>query len=513
MITLGSLFDGIGGWPLAVVKNNVIPLWASEIAPFPKSVTGLRFPDMKQLGDVQTIDGAKIEPVDIICMGSPCQDLSTAGKQEGLNGKRSKLFFAGVSVIRQMRKATQGRHPQIVVWENVPGAFNSNKGLDFRAVLEAISQTEVPMPRSGKWANAGLVRSRMCDITWRQIDAQYWGVPQRRKRIFLIADFRITGRCAEEILFECAGLSGDSASGERTSQGIANTAAGSIRSPNKAYRGLKVYGVQGSAICPSFGDGRYGKGLVEERAYSLRTTNCQYVATVYDNHWQDSRMKECPTVSPTLTTRIGTGGNNQPIVSYCIAGNTIARQPKNGGNGIGIQPETSYTLNTVDRHAVAYGIGQNLISTPKELPPPIVATDANMIAAVDCRNLRETGICGTLTAKTNGSYSLNYQNPVRIGPMIRRFTPMECERLQGLPDDWTQIEDKTCSDGARYSALGNGMAQPCADWVIKRIVESLRKGAALMNDKELYDLYCDPDIDNFYYEDGEEGEKKEAVAG
>lgn len=189
MFTLGSLFDGIGGWLLAATRNGVKLVWSSEIEEFPMRVSKAHFPDVEQLGDVTKIDGGKVTPVDIICAGSPCQDLSVAGKRKGLAGSRSNLFFESVRIAREMREKTNGLYPKFFVWENVPGAFSSNHGHDFQAVLSEIGQTGVPMPRNGKWAPAGLARLPKCDIAWRTLDAQFWGVPQRRRRIFLIADF------------------------------------------------------------------------------------------------------------------------------------------------------------------------------------------------------------------------------------------------------------------------------------------------------------------------------------
>ena len=213
MLKLGSLFDGVGGWPMAAVHSGaVVPVWASEVDEFPSAVTEVHFPEMTQLGDICAIDGAEIEPVDIVTMGSPCQDLSIAGRRAGLDGERSGLFMEGIRIVNEMRDATGGRYPRFVVWENVPGAFSSNKGLDFKAVLEAIGAAELPMPDGGRWAHAGLVECDRCEIAWRQLDAQFWGVPQRRKRIFLVADFAADGRCAGEILFECAGVQGHPAS-------------------------------------------------------------------------------------------------------------------------------------------------------------------------------------------------------------------------------------------------------------------------------------------------------------
>lgn len=189
MMTLGSLFDGLGGWQIAACRAGIKPMWSSEIEKFPLKLTSIRFPQTKQLGDVTKMSADEIKPVDIITMGSPCQDLSIAGKRKGLAGERSGLFVTAVELVHAMRKLTDGRYPKYVVWENVTGAFSSNKGMDFKSVLEAFTKTSIPVPRHGKWAKSGMVRSRICTVIWRTLDAQYWGVPQRRRRIFLVADF------------------------------------------------------------------------------------------------------------------------------------------------------------------------------------------------------------------------------------------------------------------------------------------------------------------------------------
>ena len=396
-MTLGSFFDGIGGWLLAARHAGVTPVWASEIEPFPCSVTARHFPAVEQLGDITQIDPDEIEPVDIICAGSPCQDLSIAGKRKGLDGERSSLFKTAISIFHQIRERT-GR-PRFFVWENVPGAFSSNKGLDFRAVLEEIGQTEIPMPPNGKWANAGMVELPQCQIAWRVLDAQYWGVPQRHRRIFLVADFAADGRCAGEILFEPEGMSGDPATGEGAREGTA--------------RG---------------------------------TADCARIA-VYDIQHRDDVIRPVKDGKvPTLTARMGTGGHNVPIVNaYCIAGNTIDRKIENGGNGKGVLAETAYTLNTIDRHAVAEIYGAKSYSE----------YERGKVAA-----LRASG----------GNYGGGSETLALSYSIVRRLTPTECERLQGLDDGYTDGG----SDTTRYKALGNGMAQPCADYVIRRIAEYSR---------------------------------------
>lgn len=203
---LGSLFDGSGGFPLAGLISRVAPVWASEVEPFPIRVTTKRFPQVKRYGDVSKMDGGKIEPVDIITFGSPCQDMSIAGKREGLRGCRSSLFYEAIRIVKEMREATNGEYPKYIIWENVTGTFSSNKGEDFRAVLEAVcsvKENKADIPRYEKWPNAGLVIADGFSVAWRVFDAQYWGVPQRRKRIYLVADF--DGLCAGKILFESEG--------------------------------------------------------------------------------------------------------------------------------------------------------------------------------------------------------------------------------------------------------------------------------------------------------------------
>lgn len=188
-LTLGSLFDGIGGWLLAAKRNGIVPIWSSEIDKFAMKVSKTHFPNVEQLGDITKLNGGEIPPVDIIGAGSPCQDLSVAGCRKGLKGERSNLFYEAIRITREMRARTNGKYPSYFVWENVTGAFSSNHGKDFQSVLGAITQTHIPMPESGRWAKAGMVRSKRVGVAWRTLDAQYWGVPQRRRRIFLIADY------------------------------------------------------------------------------------------------------------------------------------------------------------------------------------------------------------------------------------------------------------------------------------------------------------------------------------
>ena len=271
------------------------------------ALTKIRFPDTIQLGDVTKIDGAKIPPVDIICAGSPCQDLSVAGKREGLKGERSGLFRTAIDIVYGMRRATNGAYPRFFIWENVPGAFSSNKGLDFRAVLEEIGQTEVPMPANGKWAENGMAQLPGCEIAWRILDAQWW-VPQRRKRIFLVADFAATDRRAGKILFVEPSMSGNHPQGEGTWQGV----TGSVEDGT------------GSAITLRERAGKPGGGkgpllAIDKSGPLMANTNDQAVFqqknTVYDMHHAADVIRTHVNISPTLMSRMGTGGNNVPILT------------------------------------------------------------------------------------------------------------------------------------------------------------------------------------------------------
>ena len=338
-LTLGSLFNGIGGWIIAAERNGVKTIWESEVNAFCEALMKVRFPDVIQLGDVTKIDATKIPTVDIICAGSPCQDLSVAGKREGLKGERSGLFRTAIDIVRRMRLSTGGGQPRFFIWENVPGAFSSNKGLDFKAVLEEISQTEIPMPANDKWAEAGMVECLKCDIAWRVLDAQYFGVPQRRKRIFLVADFAAAGRRAGEVLFERKSLYGDSEQGSETWQATARDAEGGA----------------GDAIY----DMTHANDVIRESKGKVPTLNARMgtggnqVQIVLNDQGGSVMNVEKETVG---TLRAEAHGNN-PVVAYCIAGNTIDRQTQNGGNGKGVQEELSYTLNTMDRHAVVSTTG------------------------------------------------------------------------------------------------------------------------------------------------------------
>lgn len=503
-LTLGSLFDGSGGFPLGGLISGITPLWASEVEPFPIRVTTKRLPQVKHLGDVSKIKGDEIQPVDIITFGSPCQDMSIAGKREGLSGGRSSLFYEAVRIIKEMRCKTNGEYPRFVVWENVPGAFSSNKGEDFREVLKSLCEVKsadvtVPEPPKGKWKNAGNIVADDFSIAWRVLDAQYWGVPQRRKRIYLVADF--TGGCAGKILFESEGLSGYSSKG--------------------------IFSWKGTAECIERGTDETGSKLV------------------FENHSQDTRYTGPLETAPTVSSTYGTGGNNQPFVvegakcfdvrftsegtrnarqncyetdtsrtidtggnapdsnqggvavvygicakdsnamkssnphsgfyeadtARCLDGNggnptcnqggmavvslqgsMIGRKEENGPQGDGINEDVSFTLNATDKHAVVYAIDREAFNCGQKFARTPGITDKGVNSTLNTQGPSAVAIPVFSSSKAsffteaneelaNTLVATDYKDPPIVNDnapsyIVRRLTPTECARLQGFPDWW-----------------------------------------------------------------------------
>ena len=600
-MTMGSLFDGIGGFPLAAIKSGIDPVWASGIEPFPVRVTEKRLPGMKHYGDVSKLNGGDLEPVDIITFGSPCQDLSIAGKRGGLDGARSGLFREAVRIITEMRCKTNGRSPRWAVWENVPGALSSADGFDFREVLESLirikdPEADVPMPDNGKWLPAGEIMGDDYSLAWRILDASKgWGVAQRRKRIFAVLD--LDGQCAGKVLFESEGLSGytppRSEARQRAARGaqegagetglclndqggsrmdVTHEMTSTLRA--EAHHPPCIMGASGFWTEHS-ADSR-SIGYREEESPTLRAGVTPGVAIEYNP--TDSRIKvKDDGICQTLCSRMGTGGNNIPLVfgissdqsnamlsdnphsgiyeaktsrtldcnggspcchqggmmvvapmlasgkdqcrtltarassqkaflgnqeafsgdyyvieslpgteqdaSYCIQGSMIGRKDENGPQGDGINQDVSFTLNTIDRHAVYAVTTGEFTAIGQEQTPPLMARD--------------------------------WKDPPVVGRpceeyLVRRLTPDECCRLQGYPDGWckdlgsddpgeeeilrwSQIfrewdaingkPDKVRSrnaiikwltapntDAAEYKAYGNSVAVPCVFFVLAGIV-------------------------------------------
>ena len=390
---MGSLFDGAGTCPRAAKASGVVPVWASEIEPYPICVTRNHFPDMEHLGDISKIKGDEIEPVDFITFGSPCQDLSTAGKRAGLEGERSGLFMEAIRIFKEMREKTHGKYPKMVMWENVPGVFSSNGGDDFRVVLEELCKVADPstsIPRPEKWKHDGCIVGNEFSVAWRVLDAQFWGVPQRRKRIFLVADF--TGRSAGQVLFESEGLSRNfepsESEGERTPRNVEDsitaTSLNTIVLNDQGGERMDVLIektntlrteahhhpciVEAAGFCTEHSAKAHGVGFEMERNPTLRAGVVP--ATVYENHQHYMRFRDTGEIAPTVSSHYGTGGNNQPLVvnetpiantnsetvepthAYALQGSMIGRTNENGPQGDGINEDVCFILNTTDRHAV-----------------------------------------------------------------------------------------------------------------------------------------------------------------
>lgn len=393
-LTLGSLFDGSGGFPLGGLLAGIQPIWASEVEPFPIRVTTKRLPFMKHYGDVTKMHGGEVESVDIITFGSPCQDMSVAGKRAGLGGSRSNLFYEAVRIVKEMRCATNGQKPRWLCWENVPGAFSSNGGADFKAVLESICKIkdeELSVPEYAKWESAGEIVGNHFSVAWRVLDAQFWGVPQRRKRIFLVAD--LAGGSAGQILFESEGLSGYTPQSFRAWEGAAPGAAngvdpssigldgynGCLTADKSATLGVNcgmstgrngvVLNDQGgnrmdvtddvtctlraeahhppcvmesAGFCTEHSAKARSVGFEEERSPTLRAGVVP--ATVYENHGQDTRFTDTGDIAPTVLSTYGTGGNNQPFVVGTPKTLKIRSGCEGGGKGALIQEDKSATL-------------------------------------------------------------------------------------------------------------------------------------------------------------------------
>lgn len=570
-LTMGSLFSGSGGFELASAIFGIEPRWASEIEPLPMLITKKNFPDMPHHGDIRYMNGGKVEAVTVIAGGSPCQDMSVAGQRAGLDGSRSNLFHEQIRIIKEMRKHDRkaGRtgkyiRPRFMVWENVPGAFSSNKGKDFQAVLQAIvSVTDdtatVPLPPKGKWQSAGCIMGDTYSIAWRTLDAQYWGVPQRRKRIYLVADFG--GGTAPKILFERKGLSRDFAESREAWQ----RAAGDIK------EGTHKAGTE-NVECYDISDRRRvaDKSEVSPTLTTKMGTGGNNVPIVIETHAQDARWGISEdNIVQTLASNMGTGGGNVPMIMNearsvdlrnqrlgddkaetlhgCGHGSSVATvieptafhitqdptafegkspcltqgNPKTGQATIGVaipiaDKATRYKGggNTRNNDGSANGLG---VGEPGAPANTLTAADRHAVAyAMQAfGQYKESEIASAIKAR---DFKDSTDLVVEMEYIIRRLTPLECCRLQGFPDDWTdniaitepkasvirewmiawaewwrligkdsgiqlpkdakQVERwlaDPASDSGLYKMWGNGIALPCAMFVMEGIAEVLKE--------------------------------------
>lgn len=486
---MGSLFDGSGGFPLAGSLCGFRPVWASEVEPYPIAVTRSRFPNMKHLGSVTDINGAEVEPVDIITFGSPCQDLSVAGKRAGLkhedNGDdettRSGLFMEAVRIIKEMREATNGRYPTFALWENVPGAFSSNKGEDFRVVLEEIIKIVEPravmpeVPKNG-WPYADSYCGDGWSLSYRVLDAQYIRTAQRRRRVFLVLNLR--GERARKILFERDRLYGNPASSREAWQSLTAYAEGSIGADDYEGSRVKTYDARGN------GDGDTVSTITGD----------------HENRITDYTSVVCyPDVAHTLAARSDGSpqpdkGNGANIVAHAIA---LDRAFYNQGQNAQFAPQyyedgTVPTLVAKGPGAVAHSLDEKCGQTY------VWENQANTLAARDYK--QPQAVC---CEGKNARY------------IVRRLTPTECARLQGFPDKWGHPDkkdeltdeeyafwlevrnthaaingkatkqytreqmltwyNKLHTDSAEYKMWGNGVALPCVQYIMEGIAEVMKE--------------------------------------
>lgn len=523
-LTLGSLFDGIGGFCYAAgipsgidTRCTIKPLWAAEVEPNCIDITRYRFKDVMHVGSVTELKGDEVQPVDIITFGSPCQDLSIAGKRKGLKGNRSGLFTHAIRIIREMRLATNGKYPTFIIWENVPGAFSSNNGEDFRAVLEKVTNANIPMPASGKWATAGMVRGGEVDTAWRVLDAQYWGVPQRRKRIYLIGDFG--GQRAGEILFKSESVLGYTPKSKEQRAEAAGQSTNSLRT--ESSRGGEVVEINPSQPSNScFTDisptllARMGTGGNQVPCIAYEKKEVVGI----DNH--NSIINE--NIMGTLTAACG-GTTNSNLVGYVEKKSVIplrdevTRNKASNGLGVGKAGGPCPTLTTADIHSVFYEAyqhnGYRESDTSGTLTAgqnntvrgdtPLIVTDKKAFEENQHGGYRETQINGTLRAaggsygggsetlitestKTKGNIPSTPKKSIKdllkkatqkVVYIIRRLTPVEGERLQGYPDDWTKYgaDGNIIADTARYRAIGNSICVYCAERLYIGIIRILQE--------------------------------------
>lgn len=542
---LMSLFDGSGGFPLAASLCGIEPVYAAEVEPYPIAVTKNRFPKMKHLGDVSKVKGGEIEPVDIITFGSPCQDMSIAGKRAGLKHAdigdaettRSGLFLEAIRIIKEMREATNGVYPRYAIWENVPGAFSSNRGEDFRTVLEEfirVKEKDAVMPDVPKagWPYADCYSGNGWSLAYRVFDAQYWGVPQRRRRIYLVADFR--GQRAGEILLKPEGLRRNSAQsgthGQETARCAKNsvgTAIGGVDRYNQSFlpglaqtlrasgggdctptvlAPVAVYCHQGNGI------DRAGKCLTAYSFDSLSSNSmksknphsgCRAVeiAKTLDTGYPDPSKNQGGIAIVEKIILDDQGGQQ---ISVCTDGKSPTLRAEAHGNAPYVINKKTLVYDTRGNGAgetvpTITGDHNNRITNYTALCCEAVVYDgANITSPLNKTNPQAGDPCHTISTD-----SRNY--------IVRRLTPTECARLQGFPDWWGEIPkkdnltddeytfwlnvrntyakinnkttkeyskeqmlswyNKLHSDSSEYKMWGNGIALPNALYVMQGIAE------------------------------------------
>ena len=490
MTKFGSVCSGIEAASVAWHKLGWSAAWLAEIEPFPSAVLAHHYPNVPNLGDMTLLPNkilsGEIEAPDIFCGGTPCQAFSIAGNRESLDDARGNLSLTFCEIANAIDSVRDV--PAIIFWENVPGVLNT-KDNAFGCFLAGLAGEDGELKPSGKrWSNTGCVFGSKRTVAWRVLDAQYFGLAQRRKRVFVVASSR-NGFNPAEVLFEFDGLRRDTAPGRNsreTTTTDAQSGFGSGSNPDLMATlcatdndkwGSNQWVNEGKAILNTIPlntmtilgrpsddlKPRMGSGIGKESDPSPTLTKAhshavayEHTKTVYEMHAQDARVQNVGDVLPTMSATYGSGGGNIPV-TYGIAENIINRQDHNGGNGIGSQEELQYTLNATGVHGIA------------------------LTHAFKMRSGCDGGGKGYLGQDEKAFTISTHQDQQIFQQMAaRRLTPTECERLQGFPDGYTKIPWRNkpaedCPDGPHYKALGNSWAVPVVAWIGERIAKELLK--------------------------------------
>jgi len=423
-----DLFAGIGGFSLGFERAGIETLAHVEIDNRCQSVLRNHWPNHIIHSDVCEVGKDNLPYADIITYGSPCQDLSIAGKRKGIHeGTRSNLFFEAARIIREVE-------PKYAIWENVPGAMFSNNGRDFQSVLECLLDASVPMPRSGRWASAGMVRIGQKEIAWRILDAQFFGVAQRRRRLFLV--FCPRGDSAAEVLFEREGVRWDPPQGREAGKEIA------------------------AFTTSGFADYRDGVGTLRSEGGDLSGGSETLVA--FDIHQNDDKRKDRPEgglyvneTDKSLTLQTGQGKSKTVILN------------DQGGSQMSVSHDVTATLRSQEhgRAPLVMAHGQANAEITEDMSPTLNVNHEQPIVWHNKQSAGEVRVQDDISPTMSSTWGTGGNNVLMVG--VRRLTPVECERLQGFPDGWTDGQ----ADSARYRQLGNAVAVPVVEWIARRIAQ------------------------------------------
>ena len=488
----GSVCSGIEAASVAWNPLGWRAAWLSEIEPFPAAVLAHHYPDVPNLGDMTTlparIASGEVDAPDVFCGGTPCQAFSVAGLRKSLDDARGNLSLTFCEIANEIdaARSIRGEQPAIVFWENVPGVLNT-KDNAFGCFLAGLAGEDDPLiAPGGKWTNAGCVFGPKRTVAWRVLDAQYFGVAQRRRRVFVVASAR-KGFDPAKVLFEFDGVRRDIAPSREARKGAtaSSTSRAGVGSQQQHYACGGIGSYHSSSASATLL--KTGQDLVP---------GCETIITMA--HGQGG-AEIATDRSPTLTCN-----HEAPIAAYGIPGNWIGRKPENGGNAVEPMHNVAPCLTSTDRHGVAVGTdcyngsltgdvactmgtpGSSVNASGPTVMVPTVFQPGNL--ARGGGSSPSSDIVGTLTSNHGRGATDQFPHvaiplafPANLsGMQVRRLTPTECERLQGFHDGYTAIPWRKkpasdCPDGPRYKALGNSWAAPVVRWIGQRISDELAR--------------------------------------